>query len=88
MPEVSWVQQAPGCHFVLEALTWCHRREAQRCRLTANARRVADACDRSELMGARWIGVEADGDAGGDRGLIGGNFVGCHVVWVGEGLTS
>ena len=51
--------------------------------------RAADACDRSELMGARWIGVEADGDAGGDRGLIGGNFVGCHVdVWVGEGLTS
>jgi hypothetical protein len=50
--------------------------------------RAADACDKSELMGARWIGVEADGDAGGDRGLIGGNFVGCHVDWVGEGLTS
>ena len=50
--------------------------------------RAADACDRSELIGASWIGVEADGDAGGDLGFcMGGNFVVCHV-WVGDGLTS
>jgi hypothetical protein len=49
--------------------------------------RAADACDRSELIGASWMGVEADGDAGGDRRFCSNLFV-CHVVWVGDGLTS